>query len=147
MEYDLKSVEATRAHLFRAYGQAIDLIQKAPCFKQFPANAEEATILFATALARQAERLCVDGFAAIAVLPGCYHEPVSEMHGIYMDVQYEAQSGKVGVSAPACAAAGLITAEQFARLAFDLVSRATRCLNGDETVDGREIRHGDLWDK
>ncbi len=147
MEYKLERFEAARAHLFRAYEQAVDLIQKAPCFKQFPANADEATILFATALARQAERLCVDGFSAISVLPACYHEPVSEMHNIYLDVQYEAEAGKKQVSVAACAAAGLTTAEQFARLAFDLTSRATRCLNGDETVDGREIRHGDLWDK
>ncbi len=147
MEYDLKRVEAARAHLFRAYEQATDLITKAPCFKQFPANANDATILFATALARQAEQLCERGFTAIAVLAGTYHEPVSEMHNIYLDVQYEAEAGKLRVSAQACAEAGLNTAEQFARLAFDLVSRATRCLNGDETVDGREIRHGALWDK
>lgn len=147
MEYDLSRVESARQSLARAHQLAADLISRAPCFKQFPANASESTILFATALARQAEQLTVAGFTAIAVLPGGYHEAVSKMHNIFMDVQYEAEAGKLRVSPSACAEAGLNTAEQFARLAFDLVNRATRCLDGEETVDGREIRRGALWDK
>lgn len=45
------------------------------------------------------------------------------------------------------ATARLAAQDALTKLAGDLVARAERVLEGDETLDGREIVHGELYDK
>ena len=147
MHIDRSKIEQFRTTLAATLKRAREIIANSAEYRQFPHSADEATILFAQALARAAASLVKEACNPIGLTDYALDKPVADalLQSLEWHVGRKAQESGVSPS--------LILEAQFASVvalngtANELVNRAVRVLEGDETLDGREIKHSPLYEK
>ena len=78
----------------------------------------------------------------LAILEPSLSEPVSDLHGIYMDVRYARLAERSGARVESIAEAAFAASQRFAEMASHLVSHLERCVSHDQPITGEVIPRG-----
>lgn len=147
MHIDRKRIEQFHATLAATRQRARDLTANIDEYRAFPHSAGEATVLFALALARSAQTLIGDACNPAGFVKYTLDQPVEDALLQSLEWLIGRRAQESGVSEVLILEAHLASLTALNATARDLINRAVRVLEGDETLDGREIKHGPLYDK
>jgi len=147
MHIDRSKIEQFRSTLAATRKRARDLAANIDEYRQFPHSAGEATILFALALARSAMTLVGDACNPTGFVKYNLDGPVEDAFLQSLEWLVGRKAQESGAPEDRILEAHFASLTALNGAACDLINRAIRVLEGDETLDGREIKHGPLYDK
>lgn len=144
MDIEIAKIDGCIAQATRAVARAEAVIANAQS-KQFPyAGIDHSTRIFCAILAAQARELAERATKQVGLV---LKDAKSDDRAATIEAFFSDSAAHVDTSIAAMSTARLAAQDALTKMACDLVGRAERVLEGDETVDGREITHGSLWYK
>lgn len=148
MKYNLQNIEQLRRSFAATFIRAGEIISAdIATLTKFPNSCDAQTALFAKGLCVQAQELVLNACKPLNILKPDLLQPLSDLHGLHLDRQYESEASANGTSAETVAAASLALANRLAGTAAQMLRLAEDCLEGERTVTGEQIKHGPLWYK
>lgn len=144
MNIDIRAVDE-RVRQSQALAVRIEAVIRNAQSKQFPySGLDHPTRIFAAILAAQGRELVERGLKQVG-LDAKDAESAERSDKVVAFIAESAQF--TGTDSQSMGTARVAAMNTLFSLALDMVARAERVLEQEESIDGREIRHGALWHK
>ncbi len=141
---EIAKIDGFVAQARRVLARAQEVIANAQS-KEFPySSVNHSTRIFCAILAAQARELAERATKQVGIVLA---DGEGEDRAAVVEAFLADSAAHVGTDVESMTTARLGAQEALTKLACDLVARAERVLEGDETIAGQEIVHGALWYK
>lgn len=142
MTFDLTSVRTVHGQLLKLLERKDAVLRQAADTQQQHWILTDGARLYVESMGAFLHTLIVRAAAELAILEPSLSEPVSDLHGTYMDVRYSRLAERSGVSVECIAEAASAASQRFTEMASHLVAHLEACITHDQTITGPVIPRG-----
>lgn len=148
MKYDINGVERRRHVIVALRERARQALMNAVSVEWPYTHLQPQVRVFASRLLKTADQLLIQAAHELAFLSEeTLGRPVDETQLASVSNRLELSAGEASIPVEAVHEAVDHFVEAISTQAQSLIIRAEACLEGEQTLDGREIQHGDLYYK
>ncbi len=141
---EIAKIDGGIAQAVRVVARADAVIANAQS-KKFPySGLDHSTRIFCAILAAQARELAERATKQVGLT---LKDAQSDDRAAAIEAFFSDSAAHVDTNFVAMATARIAAQDALTKMAIDIVNRAELVLDGEQTIDGREIVHGDLWYK
>jgi hypothetical protein len=142
MTFDLVKVRTVHGQLLNLLERKALVLRQAADTQQQHWILTDSARLYVENMGAFVHTLIVRAADELAILEPSLSEPVSDLHGIYMDVRYARLAERSGAKVESIAEAAFAASQRFTEMASHLVSHLEKCVSHDQTITGEVIPRG-----